>query len=58
MSTLRVKVQLDNLDPNVDVNQIATKIGEVVRNVTGGEVQVDIKDTPSSIRSIDRHRKN
>lgn len=58
MSNLRVTVDLNNVDPKVDVTDLARKIGEVVRNVTGSEVQVDIKDTPATIRTADRYRKN
>lgn len=44
MSVMRVRVNINDVDPNTDVSELARRIGELVRNLTGGEVAIDIQD--------------
>lgn len=44
MSNIRVRVDLSEVPPDVDIRSIAAQIAEIVRNIRGREVQVDIND--------------
>ena len=44
MPVMRVRVDINNVDPSVDVSELSRQIGELVRNLSGGEVSVDIQD--------------
>ena len=44
MSVMRVRVNINDVDPNTDVSELARRIGELVRNLTGSEVSIDIQD--------------
>jgi len=44
MSVMRVRVNINDVDPNTNVSELARQIGELVRNLTGSEVSIDIQD--------------
>ncbi len=44
MNVLRVRIDLKDVDPNVDVSEVARRVGEIIRNMTGSEVSITVKD--------------
>jgi hypothetical protein len=58
---LRVKVDIRDLDPSVDASELARRIAEFVRNMTGSETSVRVNDNdpipPSVIDATKRGRR-
>ncbi len=44
MNVLRVRIDIKDVDPDVDVAELARRVGEIIRNITGSEVSVTVKD--------------
>ncbi len=56
MSVMRVRVDIKDVDPNTNVSELARRIGELVRSLTGTEVSVDIRDTDPRPNITDSRR--
>jgi hypothetical protein len=53
---IRVTIDLRNVPADKNIQNLARQVGEVIRNITGSEVSVDIKERPSDGSSYDAYR--
>jgi len=57
---MRIRVNINDVDPETDVTELARRIAEFVRNMTGSEVSVDLRDNdpipPNAIDALKRGR--
>jgi len=44
MATTRITITIQGADPSADSQKIARQVADVIRSITGSDVNVDIKD--------------
>lgn len=56
MSTTRITITIQGADPSIDSQRIASQVADVIRSITGADVNVDIKDRGGDMDSTSLYK--